>query len=139
MNERKFNSKPLIIILAILAAAAAAVFIVLYFNNRNHKLRTSVEGEEGLYGTWVSDYSKCVVTVERDGTVTEINGIDVAVVRCDITEDPEEDIEMIPVEGDFLFADYYIYEPDINRLTSYIYLDTQQLVHEEYITYYKEE
>lgn len=129
--------KAIILAAVILLIVGATAFLILRGSD-NGRQKDATHSGEGMYGTWASDYSKCIVTIEEDGTLTEVDGINKAVVTCSIEQADMGSYILTPLEGDFIFADYiYKEENGDSLLTSYIYLDTQQQVREEYISYYK--
>ena len=140
--EEETRKRPVWVNILITVAVVAAIVVIAFFAIRlvsSSRRQSATPSGEGMYGTWVSDFSKCVVTIDEDGTLQEVNGINTATVRCDMEQTDIGRYLITPADGDFLFADYYVYEEiDGNiSLVSYIYLDTQQKVREEYISFYK--
>lgn len=140
MDENKNNKRVWIItaaVLAVVAAGIAAFFIIRHNSNIQHQ--ESVVVGDGMFGRWVSDYSECVVTVEEGYVVTEYYGDRKMSAKCSMEELSENVFKLTPVEGEFYFANYYLYEEygEDLHLTSYIFLDNREQVNEEYISFYK--
>ena len=138
MNKKNLLKIIMILIALALIAAGITVFLTLRHNS-NDRLKNESYSGEGMFGTWNSDYSDCVVIIDKDGKVTEFYGEDKRTAICSMEELENGSIKLVPREGGFYFANYYLYEVinDEQHLTSYIFLDNQELVIEEYISFHK--